>query len=633
MKLLQSYTAILDSFGIHAEEEGSFLRSTHPVTGDTTPLMVTVARNSDMVTLPVVLPTKEVLKLEEDGTLIKYHPMGESVFRGQSEVLNKTVMLAGARVCMVTQCLVQTLVNLSVDTDLHSELSPGAMKLIEQMPLLKSANSKSNLSKYWSSLVKRTTGIKGEFPICRFHLERTGELDSNTYSRICRLRPVVLEQPEGRIFGLVGPTAGTRESVLAAYTLVLGESGQFAAGSNSKSAPYLFALLRCYGAVLTHLNKLVKTLSKHLDKKLLTSNVEWIKDIDNMDGYFKSELDIQFEGNIGITSSNATAAKAAEEDIVGRPTAVKINKPGVKIAAPVTTQHKPVQVPVAAQPAPALPETTVAVTKPVTNSDEGLDLNSILANACAPMQQAISSSPAAYSAPAVFSKVAAAAAPEVRPAPVHQAAPVVAKVRNSVATQAAPAQSHTGVQYTAASARPAAAPQSMTVQLSDAYNKPLFLADGTPFCVNMADVPQVQLVQSLDRLNRPMFNTDGTPVLEELAAPVGSPRQYGAPVQQQMPPQNVDMSNLSMAERIRLSAQINNAPQQPVDQWGNPIPQQMPAQQFMPQQQYAPQQQQYVPAVQPQVDQWGNPIQQQFAPQSQFAPQQMPMNGSPRQYR
>ena len=326
MRLTTLYKKLLQSADVVENENGCLSMA---YGGTQTPVLATINRLGTQVTLPIVLPTQEVIDAEEDGTLVKFHPFAESPFADQSEVFNKLQILLSGRVCAVVQGLVITVINTTVSGNVGGESSNELLQLIRDIPSVDKPKAQEKVIKFADMIAKRHTSITGQFPVVRFNVGRRKRNDIEAI-RWAELSMPVLDTDEEdmRIFGVKAPSRTAFNVVMEAYRAVLptpsveGHISACLAGTNSTTAPYFISLLKSYLSVVKHLNEVARTLNIESSDELITAT-DW-KTLITKAETLTNEIDIDFEGNVGISTGKAadlsnttgTVAEAAAPVVV-----------------------------------------------------------------------------------------------------------------------------------------------------------------------------------------------------------------------------------------------------------------------------------------------------------------------------
>jgi hypothetical protein len=239
----------------------------------------------------LVLPTKK--KLKEGGwtEYVGFHPLCESVFSGQSEVLNLLVKLASIKLHDYIQKLAATIISLGLDTESHGKLTLKQKELLSEFGTID-----TSVSKLAIAIAKKNTGVTGKYPLLTLRLERGGVIDDEVYSRTCTLIPYILKSKEG-FCGVKEGSINSKEVITQIYNRLLPKI--YSVGSNANTAPYFIALLKCFYQVISHLNNVKSILGKH--SPAVEVNLEWFSSVTELAKYYKQYLPQVLTGNTGVS--------------------------------------------------------------------------------------------------------------------------------------------------------------------------------------------------------------------------------------------------------------------------------------------------------------------------------------------
>jgi hypothetical protein len=287
-ELTTFYTALLQSAGLTIDKEtgGVFL----PCGG------AEVTVKIDGKEKPLVIPYADVLRNAEWCNVIGFHPTCESSYAGQSQVLNTLVKILGMSYYDKMQMLVGTIITLGADKSKHDGLPLPVLEYFAEIGEVTPA-----VSKLFTELVKKNTGIGGAFPLFSLRLHRGGNIEDELFSRTCNIIPNVLTS---KLFGTNNHSVKGRETLLKIYESVFPEKIVY--GSNHSAMPYFMALLSTYYNAMGKLNKLNHMLGKF--SKNDETSLTWYKDIGKLSQWSK-QIPQTLRGNVGDPIKPATTAK------------------------------------------------------------------------------------------------------------------------------------------------------------------------------------------------------------------------------------------------------------------------------------------------------------------------------------
>ena len=296
-ELLDLYSQILHSTGAIVHKDGS----------------VTTADGETLIMLKIgklekalVLPTPEVLRHGDWTKLVAFHPACESIYNGQSEVINALTRLCASRLHTCIQMAVGSVVELATNKAVH-----GKLNLAQKELLIECGEVDTPAVKILSEIIRRNTGVKGKFPLLTLRLDRGGEIDDECYSRTCRIIPHVILN-EDSFCGVKPGSKQTRAEILALYQYMFPEQQVY--GSNSKNAPYLMALLECYYQCAKHLNQIRTVLGKYGNIPLI--DINWHEHIKHISVYAKRHLPQTMPGNTGINLAAEKTQADQDEEVI-----------------------------------------------------------------------------------------------------------------------------------------------------------------------------------------------------------------------------------------------------------------------------------------------------------------------------
>jgi len=244
----------------------------------------------------LVLPTDELIKNANWMDLVAFHPAGENIFQGQSEVFNLLLYLTGLKLHDTIQKAVASIINLGINKDLHDKINMKQLYLLSKFETINKPVEDLAIS-----VAKRSTGVVGKYPLIGFKLERGGEIDEEVYERVCYFVPHILKQKDS----FLEITSGSEKSKRVLYSIyehVI--PNKIRAGSNSKQMPYFISFLKCFREVAGHLNDIKEVLGKYTIMEEIKLN--WEEEISNLPKLQKKYLPQPLEGNVGISLKRVT---------------------------------------------------------------------------------------------------------------------------------------------------------------------------------------------------------------------------------------------------------------------------------------------------------------------------------------
>lgn len=462
---IKFYRSLLLSADIHVNDEDMLMYGDNPVS-------IALASDSEDVR-PLVLPTKRVQRLEEDGTTFKFHPISESIFRGQSEVFSKLQLLLGARILKYIVYFGEHILAMAQDTDSHASMSTSQISVLTRI-----GKVPRSTTGFWNKVWRNTSGVNGATPVTKFISNKVDDTSRETI-----LVPSLIEDSTPMLIAGQRPSAKSAGQAVFNIIDIIFDYLKGHGVSDSKSAPYFISLLMAYGDVLVGVKKLAKELGLQ-DLPEFKIEKAWISGITKIEDWAAKEIPAVYEGNVGVSFDG-------EDD-----------KPSNGSNTPKSLQ--PV--------APAISSAVGAV-------------NSISDNVASRAQQTpVRPKPKQINAPTF--KPRGGNSPSLKKSAESQDSSHGPSAR----VNRAPAQQRhlNSDNYRNKFNRAPKAPSSTTVQsdvVYDVYGHPLLCADGSPLTCPVHEMP-LGVVQAVDQNGTPLFNSNGTPVLDEVdnnynAAPQG----------------------------------------------------------------------------------------------------------------
>lgn len=371
MDLLPLYKAIIEAIGLKANDEGYIFMEL----GDQ---LIPCTVNSER---HLVLPTQAILREGVGDSRMAFHPIAESVVRGESAVLKKLRVLVNFRLGFVISELLEQLMGIATNKDYHHKLTPTQAEFLALLPEADAGVYKA-LDKVLDS-----TSATGANKLISVYLKRGGKIKNESYKRLAVVGfPLAdeLEKEERDIFG-VKMRVKDKASIKALFEYILPNAGlieEYSAGSNGHTAPYFDALIHAFIKVARRLNGVVHKFRKHLhNADMLKSNLDFEDDLADLSKY--RDLIPVLDGNAGelldeagqeapapAANTNHLAAKAAQA--LGHNTAQK---------------PAPAPAPAPQQPAPQQPQIGQQQAPRQADTGGGLDWNDVVNNQQRRMQQ------------------------------------------------------------------------------------------------------------------------------------------------------------------------------------------------------------------------------------------------------
>lgn len=294
--LITLYKSVLSAAGLVATDEGLVSMD---FDGILTPCTVGKKPSKRLV-----LPIPAILNNPNWNTTIAFHPMSESLLRGESEVLRKLKAMLMVRVLATTSDLAVQLMAIAVNVAAHKKLSPTQHEFLSIVGDV-SENTFKDLTKITGSL----TIEKGD-QLINMYLKRAGQWKGKGYSRVAVTTfPLIQElgTPGKEVFGHNLASLKNKRAIKALFDYILPETAdadRYSYGTNSDIAPYFTAMMSSFTKVAKQLNSVTHKFKKHLDDAdKLMIDIEYDKELNDLSKY--RDLVPSLMGNEGVVLDKA----------------------------------------------------------------------------------------------------------------------------------------------------------------------------------------------------------------------------------------------------------------------------------------------------------------------------------------
>lgn len=293
--LIRLYESVLAAAGLVANQEGLVSMDLggvlHPFTVGKDPAK------------RLVLPIQSVLTNPNWNATIAFHPMAESLLRGESEVLRKFKTMLMVRILGVTSDLAAQLMAIAVNVDAQKKLSPDQHEFLSMVGPV-SENTFKDLSRILESM------SVDKNQLVNMYLKRAGHWKGKGYSRVAVTTFPLIEQlatPGKEVFGISLASQKNKKAIKALFDYLLPEAedvDKYSYGTNSDVAPYFHALMSSFAKIAKQLNSITRKFKKHLDDAdKLMINVEFDKELNDLGKY--RDLIPSLSGNEGVLLDKA----------------------------------------------------------------------------------------------------------------------------------------------------------------------------------------------------------------------------------------------------------------------------------------------------------------------------------------
>lgn len=168
-KLIDLYRGVLESVGCIVEDDGFIY---HNYKEGREPVQLRV----DGKLRKMALPIHSILKDADWDEVVAFHPACESVFKGNSEVLNWLIDVIAIRLYRVSATHAATILALATDTKEHQKLKAKQLTMLSVL-----GDAKPTALKYLGNIFKRSTGTSGKHPMLSIRIRRGEIVDGAKY--------------------------------------------------------------------------------------------------------------------------------------------------------------------------------------------------------------------------------------------------------------------------------------------------------------------------------------------------------------------------------------------------------------------------------------------------------------------
>lgn len=552
MKLTELYISILAGVGLKVDDE--FLVRTSEK-AEQVHLNISFDGNKKKQRLAVI--NKEATYKQEPSDIVRFHPLGESIFDPPSETVRFFVkQMENDLVVRIAELTVK-LAELAEIKKNGGDLTSKQMKYMKNIPYTKSA------LKYFKQCLARV-GIHKKPPLVTITNKRSYVYEDVKHSRVCIVKtdPMDYTEEEG-VFGHKADTSNSFKMTKGIFSNIL-ENLDTVAVSNIKSSPTFISMLIALGTYSREVNSIANALWR-TNTNPVYRDVSWISSIDDLPSLYLSEHPVQYSGNVGENRVEAqeTALVETVEEVVEEQ-----NDDASLLPQSVTPDDSKIE---------TITETvteTVTETPQIENKEKEM-FNSIPAprvrigaGAQQPVQQSQDNS--------IFDNVNTQQ-PSQQQQPSHQQQQLTQQPMGRIVSDndAKNADNENIVHLKSDSeSKPAARETATSCHAVDLHGQPLFRYDGSPYIIKGSQ-NKVSMIHRADLDGTLLFKSNGDPLLGPLTykqdgtpngirnvGRIGGNRQ---PNQQQHQQQSQNLFNQpqqntnSLASRLTQGGQNNGA--------------------------------------------------------------------------
>lgn len=318
----------------------------------------------------VVLPTPEFLKNPDWNRYMAFHPMCESIARGESDILQLCQMIVRLSLWDKSIDVAQKLLQIASDQNLQTKLTPSQQKLLAAI-----SDADATTYENFNKIVARskydyTDGVDRR--LIAIYLKRGGSQDGQHYSRMFVVRfPMYNElckaeeakdAKERKVFDVQLRAKDIPVLKALHETIFPGDDSAYTIGTNSNLAPYYTVLLNGYANMARQLNSVIKPFSKSHGIKQI--DLSWDQG-DNL-AVYRNALPA-LPHNEGSDPTAEPAVAQPQQPVMTQPQVVPQQQP-----APVYQQPVP-----QAQPQPQQPAQQPSTSAPTLGSTDPKHANTV----------------------------------------------------------------------------------------------------------------------------------------------------------------------------------------------------------------------------------------------------------------
>ena len=317
----------------------------------------------------LVLPTQEHLANSNKSNIVIFHPLSESLLKGESDVLEKFRASLVVRINYVLHVLTLHLLKIASHIDEHASLTPEQSDFLSHVK-----NVDKKTVDDFAKVCEQFGEGNSQKNFVSIFLKRGGKVRGTTYSRCGIVHfPLyeALTKSEHECYGVKLRVKDIKSLISLMDYIFPGidKPETYNIGTESQLAPYLDALMKTVGVVASNLNTIIElfrnTMEDEADELLFES--EWEETFDNIE-VMKSEIRL-------VPMQAGNEGKSLHTDVGTTPAAAATS---ASFASAPVTNLQPWQVP------PQQPQNTYGQPAqsyqpaPVVTENGGLDFNSLI---------------------------------------------------------------------------------------------------------------------------------------------------------------------------------------------------------------------------------------------------------------
>lgn len=297
------------------------------------------------------IPTNNALRLYSDDAHIAFHPLSESMVRGQSPVLKWLRQQLIVRLQAVLGEQFEELMQIAADPAIHRTLSPKGTEFLKVLP-----EADAEMVEKIATILGKVDGERNK--LLNIYLKQGGTIAGKAVRRGAIVTfPLINEfdNVDGRIFEVKPRSKKEAKAIQKLFNWMIPDADNvdtYSFGSSSDTAPFFHALVNGYIRIAERLNEITKTFKKQLDVDELHIDLDWASDVVDLTPY--RAIIPPLAGNEGDLTNDSAVANQIQQN---HPVEVPLAQPQAMVPAapPSPIGVQTVQTPVAQPVNPYLP--------------------------------------------------------------------------------------------------------------------------------------------------------------------------------------------------------------------------------------------------------------------------------------
>lgn len=288
--IINFYKLYLEDINIFPQNDGKLICKIKEKEAE---FKIKLQTDTGSVTRNVYLPLKALTSAEDAASRAYFHPACENPIRPVSAIVSILTTMTRLNIeIALTKCIYELLL-FCADKDTHDSASMEQVEeILQRMPAVTAPTCVS-----WNKTISSLKPNVEPFSTLRINSQSTERETTLSFP---------LFSPEKDFYG-IKLTKKAKEAFNAAFMIVIGEHA-VKAEKNISGAPNFTALCKLQHKVMMRIQKIYSIL-KPKDPPLYKG--EWFKDLDKLNDWYRSGLNLQLDGNIGF-KKNESGVKVTE---------------------------------------------------------------------------------------------------------------------------------------------------------------------------------------------------------------------------------------------------------------------------------------------------------------------------------